>query len=312
MHYQHPQVNPHDQKSRDTGLFTKDSLPAVLANDVVGEIVKLGPHSTRDYQVGDHIFAQSNAIAGIDHGGLQEYCLLDVEYSCKVPSNINDDQAATIPTNMIAPYIAFFTPVLGLVIPETDAAKAFDFKPLSLLVVGGGSNCGKFGVQLAKWAGIGQIIVVAGKDNEAQLKQLGATHVIDRHGADVLGEIRKLTGDDLIYAYDAVNRDNTLAVAALSNTKKGTLATLVHGQPDTAKIGEKKAGYEVKGVFGLSMAYPEAAGLFWRKFMPEWLESGAVSPLDYKVIEGLNADKVNAVYDNYRDGMPQSKVHVHP
>jgi NADPH2:quinone reductase len=36
-------LNPHDQKSRDGGLFTKDFLPAVLGNDVTGVVTSVGP-----------------------------------------------------------------------------------------------------------------------------------------------------------------------------------------------------------------------------------------------------------------------------
>ena len=200
-------MNPHDQKQRDTSLFIKDKLPAVLANDVVGEIVKLGPSDTKDYKIGDHVFVQGNFFAGFDHGGLQQYALLDSKYSSRVPKSLNDDEANMLPINLVASYIAFFAQSgLGLPLPGTDASRTFDYTSQSILIIGGGSNCGKFGVQLAKWAGFGTIVVVAGSKNEAQLKQLRATHIIDRQSSDVLGEIRVLVGDDLLYSYDAVNR----------------------------------------------------------------------------------------------------------
>jgi NADPH2:quinone reductase len=39
-------LNPHDQKGRDTGLFIKDNLPAILGADVVGlEMARVGSSS---------------------------------------------------------------------------------------------------------------------------------------------------------------------------------------------------------------------------------------------------------------------------
>lgn len=89
--------------------------------------------------------------------------------------------------------------------PWTDQAKTFDYANTSLLVMGGGSNCGKFGVQLATIAGIGKIVVVGG--NETELKSYGATHVLDRHGGHdvVLERIRAVVDDDLIYVTTLIN-----------------------------------------------------------------------------------------------------------
>lgn len=309
-------LNPHDQKSRDVGLFSKDSVPgAVLANDVVGGIVKVGPAVARDYKIGDRVFAQSNAFAGPDHGGLQEYALIDAKYSSKVPENLKDDEVNTLPTNLMAGYVAFFTSAgLGLPLPGTDAAKDFNYKSQSILIIGGGSNCGKFGVQLAKWADFGTIVVVAGTKNETQLKQFGATHVVDRHSNDVLGDIKAVVGDDLVYAYDAVNiqEGQALGVAALSNSTKGTLVTLLRPPVDHSKLGEKRAGFEVKQIIGLAWRHPEMGEIFWNRLVGKLLDTGAIVPLDYQVVEGLDVDKVNAVYDQYAAGRAQSKIHVHP
>lgn len=308
-------MNPHDQKSRDTGLFVGTNLPAVLANDVAGEIVELGPDGTKDYQVGDHVFTQSNTFASADHGGLQQYCLVDVNFSSKVPSTISDDEAATLPCNLLASYLALFHSTgLEFPLPTTELSTSINLKHEKLLIIGGGSATGKFGVQLAKWAGIGQIIVVAARHNEVKLKKLGATDVIDRHAADVLGDIRGLVGDDLIHVYDTVNHGDalTLAVAALSNTKKGKAASLLPGQPDASKIGKKVEGFELGHIVGVSWRHPEATGRFWKSLVPFWIDSGVVTPLECTVVRGLDAATANSVMDNYRDGKAQSKVHIHP
>jgi NADPH2:quinone reductase len=155
-------------------------------------------------------------------------------------------------------------------------------------------------------AGIGKIVVVGGSEQE--LKGWGATHVLDRHGGDevLLKRIRDVVGEDLLYAFDPVNPPESqhIAISALSSSKTGTVARLVSflGDYDESKIiGEKKAGYEMRSVIGLSQAKPETAKPFWDR-LENYLTEKIIVPNPYKVVDGLNAEKVNEVLDRYRDG----------
>ncbi|KAG8167140.1 hypothetical protein KVR01_002829 [Diaporthe batatas] len=304
-------INPHDQKARDHGLFISESLPAILTNDVVGTVTKLGEGAS-GVAVGDRVVTQPGFAPGSTQNGLQEFAVADVGAFSKVPEGTSDDEAATLPTNIIAPLVALFG-VLKIPAPWTAEAKGFDYKGTTLLVVGGGSNCGRFGVQLAKLAGIGRIVVVGG--NEAELKGLGATHVLDRHGGHdaVLARIGKVVGDDLVYAYDAVSppEDQVVALNALSSTKRGALARLLPlGPVDESKVVGKTAGFEVRDTFGSSQANPELAGGFWER-LPGFLQEGKIKPTAFVVKQGLTAENVNEVLDAYRDGKAVRKTHIH-
>lgn len=304
-------LNPHDMKARDTGLLIADNLPAILTNDVVGKVTKLGPGAT-GIAIGDRVVYQPGFEHGSTQNGLQEYAVADRDHLAKIPDSITEDEAATLPTNILAPLVALFYN-LKIPAPWTPAAKQFDYAGVTLLVVGGGSNCGRFGVQLAKIANIGRIVVVGG--DEAELKSFGATHVIDRH-ADydtLLARIRDVVGDDLVYAYDAINMpaDLVLPLNALSSTKKGSLARLLPlGPADESKVVGKKAGFEVLDVFGSSHYHPELASGFWSR-VPGFLETGQLKPLAYTVKEGLLASNVNEVLDAYKDGKRVAKTHIH-
>ncbi|KNG51456.1 hypothetical protein TW65_01471 [Stemphylium lycopersici] len=307
-------LNPHDQKARDTGLFIKDNLPAILGNDVTGVITVLGSEVTK-YKVGDRIVSQSS-LGGNTQNALQQYVVLDEDFTAKIPVGFKDDEAATIPTNALAGLIALFNPS-GLGIPAPWASKegdaAFDYAGTTLLIIGGGSNCGRFGVQLAHLAGIGTIVVVGGSEEE--LKRYGATHVLDRHGGDeaVLARIRDIVGDNLIYAYDTVNppAGQHLALSALSSSKTGRLARLLFssGAVDESKIlGEKKEGFALRNVLGLSHINAETAKPFWGR-LSTFLEEGKLVPLAYETVKGLDEDKVNEVLDRYRDGKKVVQTH---
>ncbi|EAU30129.1 predicted protein [Aspergillus terreus NIH2624] len=122
-------------------------------------------------------------------------------------------------------------------------------------MLGGGSNCGKFGVQLTVLAGFERIVVVGG--NETELRSYGATHVMDRYGtpSETVSRIREIVGDDLLYAYDAVNPPATqiIRINALSSTRKGKVARLLPAAPiDESLVENKSARYELLDVLGSS------------------------------------------------------------
>ncbi|KFY26015.1 hypothetical protein V491_01508 [Pseudogymnoascus sp. VKM F-3775] len=303
------------KKARDGGLFIAENLPAVLTNDTVGTVVALGPGVTK-YEIGDRVLSQSG-LSGANYPqmGLQEYAINDIGAGFKIPDNVSDDEAATLPTNIIAPLVGLFNSGNGLGIPApwSVEAKNFDYASTTVLIVGGGSSSGKFGVQLAKLAGIGTIVVVGGA--EAELKGYGATHVLDRHGkfSEVLERIRAVVSDDLQYAFDAVNppTGQILALNALSSTTKGKFARLVPmGPVDESKVVGKKAGFEVIDVMGSSQLNPQLAYPFWER-VPEFLVSRKIKPLKFVVKNGLTPENANEVLDAYRDDKRVVKTHIH-
>ncbi|EXM14663.1 Polyketide synthase, enoylreductase domain [Fusarium oxysporum f. sp. vasinfectum] len=312
-------LNPHDQKSRDSGLFVT-SLPYVPANDLVGEVIATGTgeHSAK-FAVGELVFGDAFATEGGFHNdfqGAQQYALVDARFLGRVASTgLSNDEVSTIPVVVLASFIALFSSSgHGLPSPFSLEAKSFDYANITLLIVGGGSNTGRAAVELAKLAGVGRIIAVAGHRNKATLESLGATHVIDRQAPDALDQIRAITGDELVYAFDTVNYgvDQELGVAALSNTKKGTLITLTppDGDLDATRIGSKSAGYVRRHILGISSFHPEVTLGFW-EHVPRLLRDGKFRPSSFGIIKGLDADAVNKALDQYRDGKGV-KMNIHP
>jgi len=306
-------LNPHDQKARDWGLFIADGLPAVLTNDVAGTVVSLGPGVTK-YQIGDKIVSHATFTPDWVQSGLQEYAINDIDAGFKIPEGTSLEAAATLPTCLIPAVAGFFDTErgFGLPAPWSEEGKTFDFGTVTLLIIGGGSSCGKFAVQVAKIAAFGNIVVVGG--DEEELKSLGAHQVLDRHGGEekVLERIRSVVGDDLMYAYDAVSPPDgqILALNALSSTKKGKLVRLLPlGPVDDSKVVAKKAGYEVKDVRGFSQLYPSLTYPFW-DLVPGYLTSGKIKPVGYELKEGLKPDIVNTVLDAYKSGQRVLKTHI--
>lgn len=311
-------MNPHDQRTRDVGLFIT-AMPYVVASDIVGEVITkgAGEHAAK-FSIGEHVFGHTFAEGGFsnDFNAAQQYALVDARYVGKVAaSGLSLDEASTIPVILLAAFVALFASSgLGLPAPFSSEAKTFPYAETTLLVIGGGSNTGRATIELAAMVGIGRIIAVAGSRNEASLQSIGATNFVDRAAHDALERIRTITGDKLIYAVDTVNDgpDQELGVAALSNIKKGSLVTLrrPHGDLNADKIGAKAAGYERRLVFGVSPIHPEVTMEFWKE-IPQWLKDGKVHASKFEVIEGLDADAVNKALDGYRDGTGV-KTNIHP
>jgi NADPH:quinone reductase-like Zn-dependent oxidoreductase len=311
-------VSPHDQRTRDVGLFVT-SMPYVLSSELVGEVMTLGTgeHAAK-FTVGEIVFGHTLVEGGFDNNfnGAQQYALVDARFVGRAAgTGLNNDEISTIPVTVLAGFIALFASSgHGFPPPFSAEAKSFGYEHVTLLVIGGGSNTGRATIELAALAGIGRIIAVAGHRNEAMLRSIGATHVIDRQGPDALDQIRAITGDELVHAVDTVNLgvEQELGVAALSNTKKGTLITLrrAEGDFDAARIGSKAAGYERRLVFGVSPTHPEVTVGFWEE-LPQWLKEGKIRPSRFEVVKGLDAFAVNKALDQYRDGKG-IKTNIHP
>lgn len=239
----------------------------------------------------------------------------------RIPTQLSFDDAATLPVNTIASFVALFHPdQLGLTPPFPDRGQNPDYAGQSILIVGGGSQTGKYGVVFARMVKFGTIITVASTRNTDRLKALGATHVIDRHAsdADVEAQVRAIVGDDLVYAYDPINGPTEtdgpscrLALACLSQSKKGKLATLLPGGADEDVVATKKAGCQKTFTSGVSEMHPDLMLPFW-EHLPRWIEAGEVEPSEFEVVEGLDAGKVNGFLDGYRDGKPVAKASIHP
>ncbi|KAK4561645.1 hypothetical protein LTR86_004324 [Recurvomyces mirabilis] len=296
-------LNPHDQRSRDTGLLIADKLPAILAKDVVGTVSRVG-EGVIGFQVGDSVLSLgSGTVMDSSQSGLQQYSLADIENCTKTPDNLSDDEAATIPTNVSAVFGAYCE-VLGLPTPWQVQAKGAS-PPEHLLIVGGGANCGKFGVQLAKLIKTPTIIVVGG--DEMDLKARGATHFIDRHQSEdaIAEQVRDITSDKLVYALDAVNwpQDLGLALKAMSSHRKGKLARLVPiGQVEDLR------GHELLDVLGNFFYRNPLCIEFWQRHLTGYLRDGAISPTSFSTREGL--ESANAALDEYRDGKNKAKPQI--
>ncbi|KAJ9138713.1 NAD(P)-binding protein [Pleurostoma richardsiae] len=319
-------ILPHDQKSWTLGLFVGDKLPYVLGHNIAGTVVRLGEDVT-GYQVGDRVFGMGRADLSLpDSAGLQQYALLDITTTAKIPDGTSFDQAAGYPINASTSAIALFSPK-GFDLPppfsipspshlgDTLTPDLTPNRSKTFVVVGAGANTGKQFMQMARLAGVSRIIAIASAKNEATLRRLGASHIVDRHlPTDVINAtVRAILNDGndgALNVYDCVSADHVLALSLLSRKNKEARLVILLRNPETRALAERE-GLDVRHI----LAWPEwlepLNGVFWAA-LPKWIADGKLEGPEYRVIDGLDVRAIEEGLKSYADGGAVPQVVVRP
>ncbi|MGX6449410.1 NADP-dependent oxidoreductase [Patulibacter sp. S7RM1-6] len=161
-------VNPTDVGARQGMLppgFDIEGPPYVLGWDLAGEVVAVGT-GVHDFSPGDHVVGMIPwYAAGARFGAYQELVTLEAHWLVPLPDGLEPVDAATIPLNALTAQQALAH--LG--------ASAGD----RVLITGASGAVGSFAVQLAKQQGL-EVAAVAGTDDEAWVRELGADAVLSR------------------------------------------------------------------------------------------------------------------------------------
>lgn len=305
--------------ARDSGLFISSKLPFILGANLAGEVLSLGPNVTK-YVVGQHIYGQGKMLDPTpDTSGLQEYALLHENFSAAVPEGFTDDKMATLPVNATTSFAALFhgnwfgfPPPFPLL---DERAKTFKYEEKKIVIIGAGSNVGKLGIQFAALAGVGTIIAVASPAGEEELRSMGATHVIDRHSSSIVQQVHEIVGGEegVEYVYDSANFEYELATSLVPKGKESFIAVL-HVADDAverlkAKGKELCTARVVTGIMNNWVGNP-VGDMFWES-LGKWVSEGKVRIPGFRVIEGLDVEKVEEALAGYREGKPANVI-VHP
>ncbi|KAF1335952.1 Reticulon-4-interacting protein 1, partial [Globisporangium splendens] len=159
-------INPIDYKLSEYGAYwfprtPSEEAPFVIGLDVAGTIAEVGSDVT-EFTVGDAVYAMTPIEA---FGGAAEYVSIDAKYVAPKPKNIDFKSAAGVPLACVTSYQALIT--IGKVVSGDR-----------VLVLGGSTSCGMFGIQLAKAVGA-YVIATSSTRNFELVKSLGADQVID-------------------------------------------------------------------------------------------------------------------------------------
>ena len=308
--------------------------PAVLGEDLAGEVAAVGPGVTR-FKVGDRVVAfaaggnQNRNRAS--EGAFQTHVVVLAHMAAPIPDALSFEQASVLPLGLCTAACGLFQKdFLALQHPSADARPTGK----TLVIWGGATSVGCNAIQLAANAGY-EVFTTASPHNADYLKSLGAAQVFDYHRKTVVKEIiAALKGKTIAGAFalatgstslclDILHRakgDKFVAVAAgpfsLSDLGAGGMAQvlpllpkmLLTGLSDTLKA--RSRGIGTKFIWGGSLVDNEVGPAVFVDFLPRALAEGryVAAPPAVVVSDGLEA--LEAGFEAQRRGPSAKKIVV--
>ena len=155
---------------------SRGGVGTVLGMEWAGEVVELGPEA-KGVKVGDRIMGSGGS-------AFAEYTLADHGRLFRAPSNMNFDEAATLPVALATMHNAVVT--AGALQPGQ-----------SVLIQGASSGVGLMGMQIAKFKGA-RLVVGSSTDasRRSRLKEFGADLAIDSSDPGWVDEVLNATGGE--------------------------------------------------------------------------------------------------------------------
>ncbi|KAI0173370.1 putative alcohol dehydrogenase [Hypoxylon sp. FL1284] len=265
--------------------------------DFAGTVEELGRGVSRPFKKGDRVsgWVLAGDLNDIKAGAFADYVVVQQHIPFKVPDHISDAQAATLSVGISTVAQGLYQ-VLGLPWPNQPTST-----PTPILIHGGSTATGMFGIQFAKASGM-RVVATASPHNFELVRSLGADAVFDyRNPAAAAAEIRAATGNALALAWKcAQGGSDALVAGALSSEAPSRYASIISVDPAAVRRANPRVApprihlaYDVFGVGYMWPSYfmapePATADYVARflELVPELLESGAVRPIPTIVNKG--------------------------
>lgn len=156
-------VNPVDWKIRSGKLIIKTGLkpPKILGSDFAGEIIEIG-EKINLYEIGQKVWGKVDSFKG---GAYAEFIKVKPMNITTIPTNLTEQQAASIPNTGLTAYQALFN-------------KAQLKKGMKVLINGASGGVGIMAIQIAK-AYDCHVTAVCSSKNSELVKSLGADIILD-------------------------------------------------------------------------------------------------------------------------------------
>ena len=176
-------------------------LPHVSGSDAAGEVIAVGEDVT-NFKVGDRVVSHSNMSCrvcdactdgreydclkrtiwgfqtGPTWGAFSEITHLPEVNVAKIPEGVSFDEAAAASMTLLTSW-------------HMLVGRARIHPGQTVLIMGGGSGVGSFGIQIAKLYNC-NVIATGSPDKLDKLKELGADHAVDHRKPDWAKEVRQL------------------------------------------------------------------------------------------------------------------------
>lgn len=222
-------VNPLDDVKQQTGnlMYRWLPSPAVLGEDVAGEVVAVGPGVDR-FAVGDRVVAYAVGMErGRRHaaeGGFQQVTVVRADLAAPIPDALRDEDAVVLPLGISTAATALFqSDHLALPHPSEHPSPT----GTTVVVWGGATSVGSNAIQLAVASGH-RVATTASPHNHDRMRELGADLVFDYRSPTVVADlVDALRGSSVVgvLAVGTGSAEPAVAVAAATGARRVALAS---------------------------------------------------------------------------------------
>jgi NADPH2:quinone reductase len=171
-------VNPIDIAVRENRFATPKDPPKIIGTDGAGVVEEVGADVTQ-VKPGDEVFFSGIGVGS--EGSYAEYALIHEQQAVSKPAALSFTDAAALGLVFPTAYYALVT---------RGAVQADE----TVLIQGAAGGVGSASVQLAKAFGARVIATIAGAEEAAFVRGLGADETIDYRREDVEERVAALTG----------------------------------------------------------------------------------------------------------------------
>lgn len=328
-------VNPLDSIKQSTGNLMYGWLPypAVLGEDVAGEVVEVGPGVTRfvpgDRVVGYAVGMEKNRNHRAE-GGFQLFSVLRSGLAAPLPDGMDVTEAVVLPLAISTAASALFQQdQLGLRHP--GSAPSDDV----VVVWGGSTSVGSNAIQLATAAGY-RVITTASSHNHERMRDLGAVDVFDYRSATVKADItaavagqtvagilavgtgsgapcvaiaRAVRSKRVAFASPSVSFEDLPRRPGLSAAFLRTMAQLV-SRTGAMLVTARMHGIRARFVWGSTLMDNEVGPMLWEEFLPSALATGRYIAAPTAHVVGTGLEQVQVALDELRAGVSARKLVV--
>ncbi|KZM20810.1 oxidoreductase [Ascochyta rabiei] len=286
--------------------FHPMNYPAIVGQDVAGEVAAVGPGVTR-FKKGDRILGHSILYATLQSrdGAFQRYTIVRTNLASQLPDEMPFEDACVLPVGLSTAACALFQGThLDLRLPTRMEAASTPTE--TVLIWGGSSSVGCNAIQLSVAAGY-EVFATTSPQNFEFVRKLGASQVFDYQERNVVNDlVHALSGKTLAGALDAIGFAAAIATAKVVEQCKGSkkMSTTL---PVPAEI---PIGVTAKHVRGDDLRDNHLGKAIYEDFLPEALERQAFVPAPKPVVVGEGLEKVQHAIDLLQKGVSAKKLVV--
>lgn len=248
----------------------------------------------------------------------QQYAVIDSVLAAKTPSNFADEEVAGIS-------LAAMTPNCGLYHPEQAGIEAPWSNPnagkgKAIIILGGSSSVGQYGIQLARLSGFSKIVTSSSLKHREYLEKIGGTNlvVLDRNQAKPKDFLDATQGFKIETIFDSISDEETqkLAVEIFQGQKENSSPKVITVLDSSEEVQSLANGSNPK----VSLSHVMAMGSLphnrqvsepLMKNLTKWLENKEFFPNRVEVVKG-GLKGLEEALDKNRKGVSGVKIVVKP